>query len=115
METPTFEECVGMLRSKDPMTYEDGYQWLQGFLSTHFKDIVVLMQKEQDEDIRSKFVELVGDSKRSEAIPILEAELKSDLMAVRSWAYSSLLYFEDPVAEKIAEEFRAQNPNEDFL
>lgn len=97
------------------MTYEDGYGWLQGYLDSHFEHLVTLMQKESDFDMRARFVELLGDSKRKEAIPILEQELESPSREVRSWAYSSLLYFEDSVAVDIAESFKNGNSKEDFL
>jgi len=104
-----------MLRSSDPMTYEDGYHWLQGYLDDYLGDLIKLMQKETDPVMRSKFVELVGNSKDQQVIPLLEAELGSSSSEVRGWAYSSLLYFENPDATKIAENFRKKNPDEEYL
>ena len=115
MDKPEFNECIEMLRSRDPMTYEDGYHWLQGYLDKYIDELVQLMLKEEDPDRRSKFVELVGDSKNPKVIPILKAELRNPHKEVRSWAYSSLCYFENPEAERLAEEFKRENPNEDFL
>jgi|GEM_PF-4183005 len=73
------------------------------------------MLNEEDSDVRAKFVELVGDSKNPKVIPILKAELRNPHKEVRSWAYSSLFYFDNPEAEKLAEKFKRENPNEDFL
>ena len=115
MDEPEFNECIEMLRSSDSMTYEDGYHWLQGYLNTYIDELIQLMLHEENPDMKSKFVELVGGSKNSKVIPFLEAELKSPHGEVRSWAYSSLSYFENPEAEKIAEKFKNENPNEDFL
>jgi HEAT repeat protein len=115
MNSPPFEQCIEMLRSKDSLTYEDGYQWLQGYLESRLSDIIALMKKETDADVRSKLVELIGNSKSPKVIPYLEQELKSEFMEVRSWAYSSLLYFDDPNAQRIAEAFKIESPKEDFL
>lgn len=115
MKAPPFEECIKMLYSSDSMTYEDGYQWLQGYLGSRFDDIVAMMQGEENADMRSKLVELVGDSKVPEAIPHLEHELTSKHREVRSWAYSSLLHFGSETAAQIARVFKDQHPDEDFL
>lgn len=104
-----------MLRSPDSATYEEGYHWLQGRLEDHLNDLVELMLEENDPNVRSRFVELVGNSKNPKVIPLLETELKSSYSEVRSWAYSSLLYFENPEAARIAEIFRKENPDEEFL
>jgi hypothetical protein len=110
MNSQEFDECIEMLRSSDSLTYEDGYHWLQGYLDKYIDELVQLMFRETDPSMRSKFVELVGNSKNPKVIPFLEAELKSHHSEV-----SSLLYFENLEAMKIAECFRKENPNEDFL
>lgn len=115
MNSPGFDKCVEMIRSSDPSTYEDGYQWLQGCLNDYIDELAQLMLRETDPNMRSKFVELVGNSKNPRVIPLLEAELKSPHSEVRGWAYSSLCYFENSEAKRIAENFRIEHPNEDFL
>ena len=115
MDTPEFEECIDMLSNSDPLIYEDGYHWLQAYLDDYVDEIVQLMLGETDPNLRSRFVELVGNSKNPQVLPVLEAELTSPHSEVRSWAYSSLLYFENPEAIRIAENFREENPNEEFL
>ena len=115
MERPDFHQCITMLRSPDPMTYEDGYQWMQGYLSDYIDELISLMKSESVPDIRAKFVELIGDSQLQAAIPVLEEELKSPHSEVRQWAYSSLQYFEDHIANQIAERFRLTHPHEEFL
>jgi hypothetical protein len=115
MSSPGFDECIEMIRSSDPLTYEDGYHWLQGYLIDYIDELIQLMLRETDPNMRSKFVELVGNSKNPRVIPVLEAELKSPHSEVRSWAYSSLSYFENSAATRFAENFRREHPNEDFL
>jgi HEAT repeats len=104
-----------MLRSRDAMTYEDGYQWLQGYLHDHLDEILRLMETEPDPINRSRLVELVGDSKNPRIIPNLQEELKHPNREVRMWAFNSLTHFEDSTATAIAAEFQRDNPDEDFL
>lgn len=104
-----------MLRSRDAMTYEDGYHWLQGYLESHTDDILRLLAEEHDPIDRSRFVELVGDSKLPRVIPILQEELRHPHREVRMWAFNSLTHFENSDAEAIAADFQEKNPDEDFL
>ena len=115
MDKPEFNECIKMLRSTDPMTYEDGYQWLQGYLDKYIDELIQLMLNEENPDMRARFVELAGNSKNPKVIPFLAAELENPQREVRSWAYSSLCYFENNEAEKLAAKFKEENPDEDFL
>lgn len=97
------------------MTYEDGYQWIQNYLSSHFDQIVDLMLEEENPDIRSKLVELIGDADKREGIEYLKRELESSHLKVREWAHASLKHSELKEANRIAEEFEQANPNEAFL
>lgn len=115
MNKNEFNECIEMLRSNDPIIYEDGYHWLQGNLHKHIEELIQLMLNEKNPDMKSKFVELLGNSKNPIVIPYLEVELKNPHVDVRSWAYSSLRYFENPEAEKLADIFKDKNPDETFL
>jgi HEAT repeat protein len=97
------------------MTYEEGYAWLQNYLDDHLDEIVDLMENEADPEMRSRLVEIVGDSKNPRIIPKLQEELKNPNRKVRMWAYNSLAYLGDSTASAIAAEFEKDNPDEDFL
>ena len=57
MTPEQFDQSIQMLRSADPMTYEDGYHSLQGEnLIRYAPQIVGLLQSEVDPDMRAKFV-----------------------------------------------------------
>ena len=113
--SPGFDECIEMLKSPDSSTYEEAYHWLKGYLDDRVDDLVESMLEEADPDMRSRLVELVGDSGNPKVIPYLESELQSPYAVVRSFAYSSLLYFGNPEAARIAQVFSEDNPDEDFL
>jgi HEAT repeat protein len=115
MNRPSFDECIQRIRIENQLVYEDGYHWIQEYLRERVDDLVELMLKEQNPDIRAKFIELLGDSGDSKVILYLEQELKHLGREVRSWAYFALEHFGTPEATKIAKEFRQANPQEDFL
>jgi HEAT repeat protein len=115
MKRQEFNECIQMIRSDDPMTFENGYVWIQNYLNIFIDDLIKLTTQEENPRIRARFVELLGDSSNSKVIPYLRQELKHSERHVRSWAYTALEYFGEPEASKIAEEFKLANPHEDFL
>ena len=115
MTKPEFNKCIVMLRSDDSMTYEEVYHWLQGHIKEHLDELIRLMLAEDDPKMRSKFVELVGDSQDITVIPYIEKELQHYNREVRAWAYNSLMNFEEISAIAIAKKFKENNPEEDFL
>ena len=116
MSPEQFHEAVQMLRSDDPMTYEEGYHWLQGENLEHYVHrIVELLQAETDPRMRGRFVELVGDADMIEYIPVLAQELSHASREVRHWAYNGLSLSEHTAGRDRAERFRATHPDEDFL
>ncbi len=114
MTEQEFEEGVDMLRSKDSMIYEEGYHWILSDVDTFCENIMALMCSEADPQMRSKFIELLGDCSSKKVIPVLEAELLSAHRDVRFWAHSQLEYSEDSEANEIAKKYKENNPNEDW-
>ncbi|MEP3480091.1 MAG: HEAT repeat domain-containing protein [Fuerstiella sp.] len=104
-----------MLRSADPMTYEDGYHLLQGDNLIRYVDqIAGILQSESDPEMRAKFVELVGDADLPKHIPLLVQELSHESREVRFWAYNQPSLSEHQAAKIQAEEFRQTHPGEDY-
>ncbi len=114
MNEQEFKEAILLLRSKDAMTYEEGYHWLLGNVDEHFDQIVSLMQTESNIDMRGKFIELLGDSSNEKVISVLEKELTSPHRDVRFWAHSQLGYLENAKAQEIATRYKKEYPNEDW-
>ena len=116
MTPEAFAEAVQMLRSNDPMTYEDGYQWLQGDnLKQYVHRIANLLDAETDPRMRGRFVELIGNADMPEYIPLLAKELSHPSYEVRLWAYNGLSLSEHAAGLEQAEWFRAAHPGEGFL
>ena len=114
MNKKEFYEAVEMLKSKDSLTYEEGFYWLIGSVDFYQSELTDLMKNETDYQLRAKFVEVLGNGTNVSIIQTLKTELSHPHREVRSWAYSQLAYFESSVAEKIAADYKTENPNEDF-
>ena len=116
MTPEQFDEAIRLLRSPDPMTYEEGYHWLQGDnLKQHIQRIAELLETEVDPNMRAKFVELVGDADLPEYVPLLVRELSGECREVRSWAYNMLSNSMHATARFHAEQYRMTHPHEDFF
>ena len=115
MDPSEFSECIRMLRSDDPMTFEEGYHWIQYHFEAHLDELIEFMRNEQDARMRGRFVELLGDSKDLKVLPYLERELEHQDREVRSWAYHALTYFGDALAVQIAQKYKNEHPNEEFI
>lgn len=115
MNRAEFNQCLQMLCSDDKCTYEDGYDWMLDYLEQNLDKLINLMRREKNPEMRSRFIELIGESKNPKVITCLKEELLHEDCEVRSWAYATLLYLEDPQAHKIARQYKDQNPNEKFL
>lgn len=115
MNKNEFLECVEMLRSSDPMTFEDGYDWIQGYLNDYIDELIELMLSENDSGMRGKYIELLGDSLNPKVIEVLSGELKNDDREVRSWAFEALKKFDDQQSRQVIHDFIKSNPSEDFI
>lgn len=115
MDQSEFEKFVQQLRSDDSLTYEEGYHSIKGRVDEVLAQLISLAQAELEEQMRSRLVELIGESIEPEAIAFLKEELASPFYEVRSWAYSSLRYSESSLANAIAADFKDKNPDETFL
>ena len=109
-----FKEAIEMLRSKDSMTFEDGFHWLIGHADEYLEQLASLIQNEPIPDLRGKLIEVLGHCSNEKAISILAAELSNEDRDIRFWAHSQLEYFDNPKAEEIANKYKIENPNEDW-
>lgn len=115
MNDSEFEHAIEMLRSTDAITYEEAYHWLQGDnLKRYIPEIVDLLDKEEDPDVRAKLVELVGDADLEKYIPVLVRELSHASREVRLWAYNQLSLSSHEEAKEQAATYQRSHPDEDF-
>lgn len=115
MTPKQFNEAIQMIRSSDPMTYEEGYHSLQGDnLIQYVSQIAEILQGEVDPIVRAKLVELVGNADLPEHIPLLVQELSHASREVRLWAYNQLSLSEHESARAHADSHRRSHPGENF-
>ena len=115
MKSSDFIKYIEWLRSDDSPIYEDGFNSITGHVDDVLPELIELALNETDAIMRSKFVELIGESTVPIAIEFLIQELASEHIEIRSWAYSSLANSEDKSANAIAEKFAAEHPDEEYL
>lgn len=115
MDPSGFEKYIQQLRSEDSLTYEEGYHSIKGHVDEVLSDLLALARAEPEEEMRSRLVELIGESVEPEAIAFLKEELASPFYEVRLWAYNSLCHSESPEANVLAADYKDKNPDEEFL
>ena len=115
MNLSDFKKCIIQLRSNEALEYEEGYHWLLGAVDNYLDEMIRLMRSEDDPELRGRYIELLGASADAKVIPVLARELESPHSEVRSWAYSALRYMENPQGVQIAEQFKQDHPDEEFL
>ena len=107
-EFPGFDACIDLIRSKDPMIFEDGYHLLLPRVKDFGDRIVKLIQSESDPKIKPRFVELLGECEDKQYLPIFEKLLESEIHDVVAWSLTSLERINSGLS--IAEKFRKNNP-----
>ncbi|MGC4071721.1 MAG: HEAT repeat domain-containing protein [Nibricoccus sp.] len=113
MSAHKFQQALAGLRSTDSLTYEESYHTLQGdFLSKHLDEVIDVLKKEADPEIRGRLVELVGDSKEERVVPILKAELDHATVEIRRWALHALGCVDSPSAREISRLHIQQHPED---
>jgi len=79
-----------MMRKKDPQTQEDGFHTLLPYASRYVHELIDEFHMEKDHGLKCWILELIGEAKSPEAIPLLVENLKSDDESFRSWAMEGL-------------------------
>jgi HEAT repeat protein len=108
----SFEECIEMIRSDDPETYEQGFWSLLERVPRHTDVLIQLMQTEQKAFTRATFVELLGATKSRKVVPVLAAELEHSEREVRDWAVLGLEELGFPEAQELAANYKTTHPEE---
>ena len=105
---PTFAECMRMMRRRDPQVQEDGFHGLLG-RSEHLDALVGELAIETDHGLRCWLLELIGETGRSDAVPVLAEYLISEDEAFRSWAVHGLQRIDTSEARSLLWEARQRH------
>jgi HEAT repeat protein len=94
----SFDDIIDMIKCRDAVTYENGYELIQPIVHLHVPQLLQLLSESDDGYTRGKFIELLGEAKDKKAISVLVGELKHPDQNVRQWAVSSLMKIGGPKA-----------------
>lgn len=107
-----FDSCVEMIRSKDALTYEGGYNLLADKAALYVDELIALVKGEDDPFTRGKFVELLGETRDPKALPALAEELNHLDQNVRQWAVTGLSKLDLVEADELVKKYEVNHPEE---
>lgn len=88
--TDTFRAAMRLMRKNDPQLQEDGFHTLLPVASDVLPQLIEEYQAESDHGLRCWLLELIGQARSPDALPILSQELRSDNESIRDWARRGL-------------------------
>lgn len=87
---PKFDECLAMMRSRDPQVAEDGFGWLEQRASEYLPKLLEAFGNEENHSIRSWLLELIAEACCEDAFPVLCDQALSEDESLREWAIRGL-------------------------
>jgi HEAT repeat protein len=78
-----------MMRGRNPQVREDGFHALRG-RPEHLDALVRELGIETDHGLRCWLLELIGETRRPDAVPVLAEYLTSEDESFREWAVAGL-------------------------
>lgn len=80
-----------LMRRRDPQAQEDGFQLLLPLAAEHVDELVAAFgQVDVDHGLRCWLLELIGEARSPDALPLLVEQLHSDDESLRDWAVRGL-------------------------
>ena len=87
--TNRFDEAMRLMRRHDGQDREDGFALLRPHAAEHLDELIEAFRAEEDDGgLRAWLLELIGDARSPEALPILVEHLGHESLA--SWAVRGL-------------------------
>ena len=81
---------MAMMRKHDPQVQERGFSLVKGVAAGHVPELVDAYATETDHGLRCWLLELLGETRSEDALPVFEEALVSPDDSTRSWAESGL-------------------------
>ncbi|SRR5712691_6516955 len=102
-----FGQAMRLMRSHNPQKREDGFGLLRDHAADHLDELMSELAREDDPGLRCWLLELIGEARSPQAVPLLTANLYQGDEALRSWAVSGLRLLGTPEARTILYQARA--------
>jgi HEAT repeat protein len=85
--TDRFRDSMRLMRSRDPQKREDGFAALRARAGEYVEDLVAEFRAERvDHGLRCWLLELIGEARSAEALPLLAELVYDGDESFRSWA-----------------------------
>jgi hypothetical protein len=87
---PTFEECLSLMRKRDPQLAEDGFHFLRPRAKEHLTELLEAFRTEEVHSIRCWLLQLIGEARSEEAFALLCEQASSSNESLRDWGVAGL-------------------------
>ncbi len=89
--TKRFEQAMRLMRRRDPQAQESGFQLLLPVAAEHLDELMAAFgQEHADHGLRCWLLELIGEARSPDALPLLVDQLQNDDESLRDWAVRGL-------------------------
>lgn len=85
-----FEECLALMRKRDPQLAEDGFHYLLPRVRAHLPELMQIFQTEESHAVRCWILELIGEARSMDAFPLLCKEAVSEDESFQNWGIIGL-------------------------
>lgn len=83
---PGYRRCLAMMRRRDPLIQEAGFQLLLPHAAEHVRALIGEFRRERDSGLRCWLLELVAEAAAPEAFPLFAEALHGDDDMLWPWA-----------------------------
>lgn len=97
---PGFAGCMRMMRRHDPQVQEDGFYWLLSRAGDFVELLAAEYRHEPDHGLRCWLLELLGEARDPQALPVFLEALRSEDESLRDWAVRGLRALGTPDARQ---------------
>ncbi|MGW3891626.1 HEAT repeat domain-containing protein [Micromonospora chokoriensis] len=85
-----FQQAMRLMRSHDTQTQEDGFHQLRPHVAQHLDELITEFNHETAHGLRCWLLELIGEARSEQALPVLIEQLHGANESLRSWAARGL-------------------------
>lgn len=85
-----FQHAMRLMRSHNRQIRQDGLEQLRPHASQHLDELITEFNREADHDLRCWLLELIGEARSPDALPVLVEQLHGDDESLRTWAAQGL-------------------------
>ncbi|MCW2944183.1 MAG: hypothetical protein JWR24_900 [Actinoallomurus sp.] len=90
MTNQRFARASESMRSRDSQLRAHGFDFLREHADAYVDELIVEFKKEQNQELRCWFLELISEARSPSALRVLAGQLESDDESLRFWAIRGL-------------------------